>query len=186
MSGSREATGLDHDGGRAPSDGAWRAQSAHNGHVGDGQLRALRTEARALVESMPGPLQRVVVRSGDHAVEVEWPRSEAPAPYPTNGHAAVPLAAEVPDADQDDTHLVLAPLVGTCYLAPEPGAAPFVAVGDLVEQGQPVAIVEAMKLMNEVAAEVAGRVVEVLAQNAAAVEFAQPLVRIAVTVDGAS
>ncbi|MBM0277884.1 acetyl-CoA carboxylase biotin carboxyl carrier protein, partial [Micromonospora tarensis] len=64
------------------------------------------------------------------------------------------------------------------YRAPEPGAPPFVAVGDLVRPGQPIAIVEAMKLMNEVTAERAGRVVAVLVEDGQPVEYDQPLVEL--------
>ncbi|PWR09773.1 acetyl-CoA carboxylase biotin carboxyl carrier protein, partial [Micromonospora acroterricola] len=73
---------------------------------------------------------------------------------------------------------VRAPIVGTFYRAPEPGAAPFVAVGDLVRPGQPVAIVEAMKLMNEVSADRAGRVAAILVEDGQPVEYDQPLVEL--------
>ena len=71
---------------------------------------------------------------------------------------------------------VRAPVVGTFYRAPEPGAPPFVAVGDLIRPGQVVGIVEAMKLMNEVTADQAGRVVEVLVDDGQPVEYDQPLI----------
>jgi acetyl-CoA carboxylase biotin carboxyl carrier protein len=74
---------------------------------------------------------------------------------------------------------VLAPLVGTYYAAPQPGATPFVEVGDRVEIGQTVAIVEAMKLMNHVVAERSGWVVEVVVADGEPVEFGQPLMRLA-------
>jgi acetyl-CoA carboxylase biotin carboxyl carrier protein len=134
------------------------------------QLKALRTETRALVESLPGPLRRIVVRNADHVVEVEWSQPVGAAPV-----AAPPATPEVV-ADSSET-VVLSPLVGTFYAAPQPGAAPFVAVGDVVESGQTVAIVEAMKLMNHVVAERAGRVTEVLVGDGEPVEFAQPLMR---------
>jgi acetyl-CoA carboxylase biotin carboxyl carrier protein len=70
---------------------------------------------------------------------------------------------------------VLAPLVGTFYEAAQPGAKAFVQVGDVVEAGQTVCIVEAMKLMNEVAAGEGGRVSEILVENAEWVEFEQVL-----------
>ena len=74
--------------------------------------------------------------------------------------------------------VVRAPIVGTFYRAPEPGARPFVAVGDLVRPGQPVAIVEAMKLMNEVIADRAGRVAAILVEDGQPVEYDQPLVEL--------
>jgi acetyl-CoA carboxylase biotin carboxyl carrier protein len=67
-------------------------------------------------------------------------------------------------------------MVGTYYQAAEPGGSPFVEVGDKVEPGQVVCIVEAMKLMNEVVADQAGRIVEVLVRDGEPVEFGQPLI----------
>jgi len=73
---------------------------------------------------------------------------------------------------------VLSPMVGTFYRAPAPGESPFVAVGDRVNSGQSVCIIEAMKLMNESEAEVSGQVMEILVQNGEPVEYGQPLMRI--------
>lgn len=73
---------------------------------------------------------------------------------------------------------VRSPMVGTFYRAPAPGEAPFVEVGDRVRSGQTVCIIEAMKLMNEIEAEVSGQVMEILVQNGEPVEYDQPLMRI--------
>ena len=70
---------------------------------------------------------------------------------------------------------MLAPIVGTFYEAPSPDSDPFVKVGDRVEVGQTLCIIEAMKLMNEIQAEVAGTVTQILVQNGEPVEFDQPL-----------
>lgn len=70
---------------------------------------------------------------------------------------------------------ILAPMVGTFYRAPAPDADPYVQVGSIVEIGQPLCIIEAMKLMNEIESEVRGRVLEILAENAQPVEYGQPL-----------
>ena len=75
-------------------------------------------------------------------------------------------------------NVVTCPLVGIFYAAPEEGAEPFVKVGDTVKKGQTLAIVEAMKLMNEIESEVDGVVTEVRAENGQAVEFGQELFRI--------
>ncbi len=75
----------------------------------------------------------------------------------------------------DGIHQVRSPMVGTFYRSPAPDAAPFVSVGDVVARGQVLCIVEAMKLMNEVEAEVPGRVAEILAENGSPVEYGQPL-----------
>jgi acetyl-CoA carboxylase biotin carboxyl carrier protein len=73
---------------------------------------------------------------------------------------------------------VISPMVGTFYRAPAPDEPPFVGVGDRIKTGQTVCIIEAMKLMNEIEAEVSGQVMEILAQNAEPVEYGQVLMRI--------
>lgn len=99
---------------------------------------------------------------------------------PTPAAAAVPAAAAPAEEDPyAGATRVLSPMVGTAYVAPEPGAPPFVKVGDSVAQGQTVMIVEAMKTMNPVPAPKAGKVVAILVENEQPVEFDQPLVVIA-------
>jgi acetyl-CoA carboxylase biotin carboxyl carrier protein len=97
---------------------------------------------------------------------------------PTAQDQGPSTAAEVgpvePDAD-DDLHIVTSPIVGTFYRAPNPDAAPYVAVGDFVEKGQSLCIVEAMKLMNEIEADVSGVVARVFPDNAEPVEFGERL-----------
>ncbi|WGV28650.1 acetyl-CoA carboxylase biotin carboxyl carrier protein [Halotia branconii] len=73
---------------------------------------------------------------------------------------------------------MVSPMVGTFYSAPAPSEPPFVEVGDRIKVGQTVCIIEAMKLMNEIEAEVSGQIVEILVQNGSPVEFGQQLVRI--------
>jgi len=75
----------------------------------------------------------------------------------------------------EDLHLVKSPIVGTFYAAPSPGSAPFVEVGDSVDVGQTLCIVEAMKLMNEIEADVAGEIIRILVENGQPVEYGQPL-----------
>lgn len=72
-------------------------------------------------------------------------------------------------------HQIKSPMVGTVYLSPAPDQDHFVAAGDAVEQGQTVCIIEAMKIMNEIASEESGTIVEVLVENGTSVEFGQPL-----------
>ena len=86
--------------------------------------------------------------------------------------AAAPAPAEEPVV-QGKT--VTSPMVGTFYRAPNPGAEPFVKVGDHVEAGQTLGIIEAMKLLNEIEAETSGTVKEICVENAQPVEFGQPL-----------
>jgi acetyl-CoA carboxylase biotin carboxyl carrier protein len=106
---------------------------------------------------------------------VEWhgPARPAPAPRAEAEPVTEPRVEAVPATDRP---VVRAPVVGTFYRSREPGAAPFVAVGDVVRPGQVVGIVEAMKLMNEVTAGQAGRVVELLVEDGKPVEYDQPLI----------
>jgi acetyl-CoA carboxylase biotin carboxyl carrier protein len=105
------------------------------------------------------------------AAPVPVPVSAAPAPAPAA--AAAPAAAPAP-ADRDE-NLVTAPMVGTFYASPAPGAKSFVEVGQEVRVGQVLCIIEAMKMMNQIESERAGKVVAVLAKNGEPVEFGQPL-----------
>lgn len=73
---------------------------------------------------------------------------------------------------------ILSPMVGTFYRAPAPDEPPFVEIGERIRVGQTVCIIEAMKLMNEIEAEVAGEIVEILVQNGEPVEYNQPLMRV--------
>ena len=79
------------------------------------------------------------------------------------------------DAVQDDYAELTAPLVGTFYSAPAEGAAPFVSIGDRVAEGDPVCIIEAMKVMNEIKAEAVGTIKKVLVETGQPVEYGQPL-----------
>lgn len=88
-------------------------------------------------------------------------------------------AAPAPAAPADDHHVVTSPFVGTFYCRPNPDADPYVAMGGRVEKGQVLCIIEAMKLMNEIEADISGTVVAVLAADAEPVEFGQPLFKIA-------
>ena len=96
------------------------------------------------------------------------------APAPTAAASPAPAAAAEPGSGAGES-LVLAPIVGTFYESPSPDADPFVKVGDRVEVGQTLCIIEAMKLMNEVPAEEAGTITQILGRNAEPVEFDQPL-----------
>lgn len=99
--------------------------------------------------------------------------------------APAPLAAPSPSAppppaasSRSDLLAITAPMVGTFYRSPAPGEPPFVEIGSRVSTGQPVCILEAMKLMNELESDVSGDVVEILVENGTPVEFGQVLMRI--------
>ena len=93
--------------------------------------------------------------------------------------AAVNTANTQEDNSEPEGMIVKSPLVGTFYAAPAEDADPFVSVGDPVKKGQTLAIVEAMKLMNEIESDFDGKVAEIYVENGQAVEYGQPLFRIA-------
>jgi len=111
-----------------------------------------------------------------HAIAA--PASYAVAPPPTGVPvAATPRAGEMPDAGPAAApeNAVTAPMVGTFYAAPAPGAKPFVEIGSEVKPGDTLCIIEAMKMMNQIESDKAGRVVSVLVKNGDPVEFGQTL-----------
>ena len=101
----------------------------------------------------------------------------AAAPIPASAPAKVEIAAASTPAPEpvEDLHIVRSPIVGTFYEAPSPGAPPFVKVGDAVEIGQVLCIVEAMKLMNEIECDAAGEVVKKFVANGQPIEYGQEL-----------
>lgn len=108
--------------------------------------------------------------------------SAAPLPAPPSGVPARPasLAEALPSAagsaaQEEELHTVKSPIVGTFYASPSPGAGAFVAPGDHVEKGQVICIVEAMKLMNEIEADISGEIVKCLVTNGQPIEYGQPL-----------
>lgn len=149
----------------------------------DKRLKSSEREAFRLIEEM---LQLMESRG---LVELEMEHqglrlrlkkaSTGPAPqlveYVTGIPQPAAQAASGTPAEESHRIIVKSPMVGTFYRAPAPDAPPFVEVGQELEVGQVVCIIEAMKLMNEIKAEVAGRIAEVLLENGAPVEFGQPL-----------
>ncbi|MEM9264973.1 MAG: acetyl-CoA carboxylase biotin carboxyl carrier protein [Cyanobacteria bacterium P01_F01_bin.13] len=121
------------------------------------------------------PSQAVVLTSETAAVSPTTPTIAPPAATPPVA-AAEPAAP--PAASSSDLYEITSPMVGTFYRAPAPDESPFVETGDRIKVGQAVCIIEAMKLMNELEAEVSGEIVEILVQNAEPVEFGQPLMRV--------
>jgi acetyl-CoA carboxylase biotin carboxyl carrier protein len=100
------------------------------------------------------------------------------APTPANAPQTGPQASPAPAQQAPpaaDEHVIKSPIVGTFYAGPSPDAGPFVRVGDFVEAGQTVCIIEAMKLMNEIEADISGEVARVLVENGQPVEYGEPL-----------
>lgn len=114
-----------------------------------------------------------VARGGAVAAVAAAPVAAAPVAAPS-----APAAAPVPEsaAGADHAGALKSPMVGTAYLAPEPGAANFIKVGDSVSEGDTLLIVEAMKVMNPITADKSGTIKSILVENAQPVEFDQPLV----------
>ncbi len=117
---------------------------------------------------------RLRLRRAPTTQELVVPAVTAPPPVPA--HAPAPAAAAAKPAPADANHtLVKSPIVGTYYDAPSPGAPPFVKIGDTVEPGQVLCIIESMKLMNEIEAEMAGTLVHKLVENGRPVEYGEAL-----------
>nr|WP_042191451.1 acetyl-CoA carboxylase biotin carboxyl carrier protein [Kibdelosporangium sp. MJ126-NF4]CEL20091.1 Biotin carboxyl carrier protein of acetyl-CoA carboxylase [Kibdelosporangium sp. MJ126-NF4]CTQ97315.1 Biotin carboxyl carrier protein of acetyl-CoA carboxylase [Kibdelosporangium sp. MJ126-NF4] len=150
----------------------------------DGDMLAgLRAQTLRLAGDLPGALRRLSVRSGDAVIEVEWQEAATgPAVLVPAAVPAVELAAEM----ADESIVVCSPMVGTVYHAPSPDQPPFVTAGDMVEVGQTVLIIEAMKLFNPIVAEQPGVVIELLVDDGAPVEFDQPLLRLKTSADEAA
>jgi acetyl-CoA carboxylase biotin carboxyl carrier protein len=132
-------------------------------------------------------LTEIEVEEGERRVRVSRAATAAPAaqvvaaaPAPAAAPASAPAPAQSAEAPAGDVANALkSPMVGTVYLAPEPGAAEFVKVGDQVKAGDTVLIVEAMKVMNPITAASAGTVKAILVENGQPIEFDQPLIVIA-------
>jgi acetyl-CoA carboxylase biotin carboxyl carrier protein len=170
-------------------------------HADRDMIESVWAEARDLVRKLEGTtVQRFAVEAGEYKIEIERgapvaisvppavdgePALSAGGPIATGAGPGLGVApgarmasgvftlGDAPAADNRTP--VLAPLVGTFYRASQPGAKPFVEVGEVVEAGQPVCIVEAMKMMNEVLAGETGKVVEIASENGEWVEFEQVL-----------
>jgi acetyl-CoA carboxylase biotin carboxyl carrier protein len=111
---------------------------------------------------------KLVKGSGDRLEQVVVPAQQVVATQP-----AMPAAESVRPGKE-----IKAPMVGTFYRAPSPESAPFIEVGDVISKGDVLCIIEAMKLMNEVKAEISGKITEILVENAEPVEFGQALFRV--------
>jgi len=141
-------------------------------------LRKLKTLIDLVAESGIAELE---ITEGDDKVRIvkSGAVAMAPAPVataPVQVQAAAPAEGAAPaPAAAPAGHVVKAPMVGTFYRAPNPGAAPFVEVGQSVKEGEPVCIIEAMKLLNEIEADKAGVIKEILVENGEPVEYGQPL-----------
>lgn len=146
-------------------------------------LRKLKTLIDLVAESGIAELE---ITEGEGKVRiVKFSQTLQPVAYhqPEAGVAAAPVAAAAPAAAPAAAeaapviqgHVVKAPMVGTFYRSPNPGAAPFIDVGQSVKEGDPLCIIEAMKLLNEIEADKSGVIKEILVENGEPVEYGQPL-----------
>jgi acetyl-CoA carboxylase biotin carboxyl carrier protein len=149
-------------------------------------LRKLKTLVDLVSESNIAELEiteadgkvRIVKASAPVAMSAAPLVMAAPAastPQPASARASAESAAAEAAAEADDGHIVKSPMVGTFYRAASPGGKPLVEVGDSIKAGEPLCIIEAMKIMNEIEADVGGSISRVLVENGQAVEFGQPL-----------
>ncbi|GFN30543.1 acetyl-CoA carboxylase biotin carboxyl carrier protein [Paenibacillus xylaniclasticus] len=134
----------------------------------------IENEGTRLLIRKPGKQEVVTVQAAPAVAQVIPSTPAAPAVPAAAAAPAQPASAPVPAA-QDNLHKIVSPMVGTFYAAPSPDSAPFVQKGSRVTDKTVVCILEAMKLMNEIEAEVRGEIVEVLVENGQLVEFGQPL-----------
>lgn len=138
---------------------------------------ALIGHVRELIGLMSkGGISELDLSTGDVSIRLRGGAGVIHAPA-TGGQIVVSQPAVAPQPEPEG-HLITAPMIGTYYAAPAPGEAPFVQVGDAVEVGQVIGIIEAMKIMNEIIADRSGIVTDILVENAQAVEYGSPLVRL--------
>jgi acetyl-CoA carboxylase biotin carboxyl carrier protein len=128
-------------------------------------------------------LTEIEVEEGDKRIRVSRAAVAAPAAQVTAQPAAAPAppppAQPAAEPGPDLSNAIKSPMVGTVYLAPEPGADDFVKIGDKVNAGDTLLIVEAMKVMNPITAPAAGTIKQILVENAQPIEFDQPLIVVA-------
>lgn len=128
---------------------------------GIAELEITEGEGKVRIVKFSQALQPVAYHQPETA-----PAAHAGAPSAAPAEAAAPVVSG---------HVVKAPMVGTFYRSPNPGAAPFVEIGQTVKEGEPLCIIEAMKLLNEIEADKSGVVKEILVENGEPVEYGQPL-----------
>jgi acetyl-CoA carboxylase biotin carboxyl carrier protein len=127
----------------------------------DGKVRIVKAD----------PAGVAMVPAASYAPPVAAPVMAAP----VAAAPAVAAAAPAATAPVETGHVVKSPMVGTFYRSSSPGGKPFVEVGSEVKEGEPVCIIEAMKIMNEIESDKAGKITKILCENGQAVEFGQPL-----------
>jgi acetyl-CoA carboxylase biotin carboxyl carrier protein len=166
--------------GERTSGGAWNLQEIRD-------LIDLLIEREVSEFEMEKGGARIRVKRGNAQAEVSGPggySANPPAVWPSPLPPVHPVSAPSPPTASDEAegaelsdelHIIKSPIVGTYYASPSPSAPPFVKLGDVVQVGQPLCIIEAMKLMNEIESEAAGEIVRIYAENGQPVEYGQSL-----------
>jgi acetyl-CoA carboxylase biotin carboxyl carrier protein len=131
-------------------------------------------------------MAEIEIKEGEESVKISrYGASPAPSltpvqslvpQQPVSTPAPVATSPEVTDENQTSDQSIVSPMVGTFYSAPSPTAKPFVTIGQKINQGDTVGIIEAMKIMNQIEADQSGTVTEILIKDGEAVEFGQPLI----------
>jgi len=144
----------------------------------DGLPSGLTGEVRALIEMMSrGGIAELSLQTSAVKLRLRT-REGMSAANGGSGPSAIVTIAEAPAAEEAEGTIVPAPMLGTFYRAPGPGEPDFVDVGEEITVGQTIGIIEAMKIMNEIAAEAGGTIVEFLVESGQPVEYGQPLLRL--------
>ena len=146
--------------------------------TGVAELEVQRGENRVRIRrAFPGEGQEIVVPpdAGAASVRSSNPSSSVPAPQHAAARASSPSVQPADMTGDPSLVIVKSPIVGTFYESPSPGAPPFVRIGDTVEPGEVLCIIESMKLMNEIEAEIAGSVVSKLVASGQPVEYGEAL-----------
>lgn len=125
-------------------------------------------QAEPVVQQVPVPMPQMAMP------QAQMPAQQAPAPAPAQEKQAE-AKKEEPKEDDSKYITIKSPMIGTFYRSPSPDKDSFVSVGDTIKEGKVICIIEAMKLFNEIEAEVSGKIVKVLADDASPVEYDQPL-----------
>jgi acetyl-CoA carboxylase biotin carboxyl carrier protein len=138
-------------------------------------------------------IAEIEIKEGEEAVRISRMPAPVPGGYPQYSHygnlpmamspqleapvkaVAAPVAESAAAKPKPNEHVITAPMVGTFYASPSPGAKAFIEIGDEIKMGQVLCIIEAMKMMNQIEADKAGRVTSIMARNGDPVEFGQPL-----------
>lgn len=151
-----------------------------NGSQPATELQSLPDIVASIVDTVRrGRIERLVLTQGDFHLELEAAGSASGDNRVSQSPESRPAESVTEqESDVSSIHVITSPMIGTFYVGPAPGEPSFVKAGDQIAQGDTIGIVEAMKIMNEIAADRAGVVVEVIATNGETVEYGSPLVRI--------